>query len=89
MIDYMIFNKNARWLPLVATLLLAACTPKSEVKIATETGTVRLQVVTPEIVRVSVSPDGKFRDRSSLMVLPQQGCKDYTVNSPAWCWPRP
>ena len=66
-------------------MCLVACAPKNEVKVATENGTVRLQVVTPEIVRVSVSPDGQFRDRTSLMVLPQEGCKDYTVNKSAEC----
>ena len=59
-------------------LLLAACSSNT-VKVNTEAGTVRLQVITPQIVRVSVSPDGKFRDRQSLMVLPQEGCTDYTL----------
>jgi len=75
----MMFKKNAQWMLVVAILLLAGCTPRSEVKIATEAGTVRLQVITPEIVRVSVSPDGKFADRKSLMVLPQKGCTEYTL----------
>ncbi len=41
--------------------------------------TVRLQVISPEIVRVSVSPDGTFHDRASLAVLPQDGCDDFEV----------
>ena len=41
---------------------------------------VRLQVVSPEVVRVSVSPDGKFHDRQSLAVLPQKECADFTVS---------
>ena len=44
-------------------------------------GAVRLQVVSPEIVRVSVSPSGRFSDRASLMVLPQEGCEAYHVQS--------
>ena len=53
-------------------LSLLAC-QKGEVTVKTAAGTaVRLQVVSPEIVRVSVTPDGKFRDRESLMVLPQK-----------------
>ncbi len=69
---------------LLAGLFLAGC-GKQEVKVATEAGTVRLQVVSPEIVRVSVSPDGKFRDRQSLMVVPQQGSVDYTVEKGDGC----
>ncbi len=61
-------------------LLAAACTPKNELKIDTAGGTtVRLQVVSPEIVRVSVSPDGSFSNRGSLAVLPQQGCSDFKL----------
>ncbi len=59
---------------------LFACTPRNEVRVKTGEGTVRLQVVTPEIVRISVSPDGKFPDRKSLVVLPQQGCTDFEVS---------
>ena len=64
---------------LLASLLLAACGNSSTVQVGTEAGTVRLQVITPEIVRVSVSPDGKFADRKSLIVLPQKGCTEYTL----------
>ena len=64
----------------VLALCLAACSPRNEVKVpVADGGTVRLQVITPEIVRVSVSPDGKFRDRNSLMVLPQKGCRDFSM----------
>ncbi len=67
----------------LAALCLVACTPKNQVKVATDAGTVRLQVVTPEIVRVSVSPDGKFNDRKSLMVLPQKGISEFSVKKEA------
>ena len=64
---------------LLAALCLCACSPKNQVLVKTEAGTLRLQVVSPEIVRVSASPDGKFQDRQSLAVLPQAGCKDFKV----------
>ena len=62
-----------------ALLALAACR-KPEVTVKTAAGTVRLQPVTPEIVRVSVSPDGRFRERKSLVVLPQPAFAEYTVH---------
>lgn len=63
-------------------LLMIAVTGchSSEVRVKTGAGRVRLQVVSPEIVRVSVSPDGRFRDRRSLVVLPQEGCTDFEVS---------
>ena len=67
----------------LVALCMMACAPKNEVKVNTEAGTVRLQVITPEVVRVSVSPDGKFQDRKSLMVLPQKGIGEFSVNKEA------
>ena len=67
----------------LVALCMMACAPKNEVKVDTEAGTVRLQVITPEVVRVSVSPDGKFQDRKSLMVLPQKGIGEFSVNKEA------
>ena len=65
----------------VLLLSLLAC-QKGEVTVKTDAGTaVRLQVVSPEIVRVSVTPDGKFRDRESLMILPQKGGAEYAVKT--------
>ena len=64
-------------------LCLLACTPKNQVMVKTEAGAVRLQVISPEVVRVSVSPDGHFQERKSLVVLPQEGCPDYTVSKEA------
>ena len=63
----------------VATALLLAGCQGRDVKVRTEAGTVRLQVVAPEIVRVSVSPDGRFRDRKSLVVLPQRADTKYML----------
>ena len=60
--------------------ILVSC-HKSEVVIPTaDGGAVRLQVISPEIVRVTQSPDGKFNDRASLAVLPQKGCTDFEVS---------
>ncbi|MBQ2330686.1 MAG: FAD-dependent oxidoreductase, partial [Oscillospiraceae bacterium] len=52
-------------------------------EILTENGSVRLQVISPEIVRVTVSPDGKFHDRPSLVVLPQQKNADFKLSKEA------
>ena len=65
-----------------ALLTLSACN-RNTVVVPCDNGAVRLQVISPEIVRVSVSPDGKFHDRKSLVVLPQQGCKDFRLSKEA------
>ena len=49
------------------------------VTIPCEGQTVRLQVVTEDIVRVSVSPDGVFPDRPSLAVVYEPGTPAYTT----------
>ena len=64
---------------LLAALLAGACC-RNEVIVDCNPVSVRLQVVSPEVVRVSVSPDGKFHDRQSLAVLPQKECTDFTVS---------
>ena len=64
---------------LLAALLAGACC-RNEVIVDCSPVSVRLQVVSPEVVRVSVSPDGKFHDRQSLPVLPQKECTDFTVS---------
>ena len=67
---------------MAAILLALLSCQRSEVVVKTAEGSaVRLQFVTPEVVRVSVSPDGKFRDRESLMVLPQKDFRDFKVNT--------
>ena len=71
-------RKNALMMGLMLALLVG-CQPKGEVVVRCEDRTVRLQVLSPDIVRVSTSPDGKFRDRQSLVVLPQSLCADYEV----------
>jgi alpha-D-xyloside xylohydrolase len=69
---------------LLLPLLLVSCQKAYTVKgnlvlIPCQDRTVRLQVISPEIVRVSVSPDGKFNDRQSLVVVPQEAFTDFKV----------
>ena len=71
-------TKNAI-LVLAAALALTAC-KSGEVKVKCGSGTVRLQVISPEIIRVTEAPDGVFNDRQSLAVVPQKACKDYRVS---------
>ncbi|MDE6542210.1 MAG: DUF5110 domain-containing protein [Muribaculaceae bacterium] len=40
---------------------------------------VRLQVLGPKIIRVSATPDGRFADGESLVVLPQEAYTDFSV----------
>ena len=72
------------YLLLLLPLLLASCQRAYTVKgdqvlIPCADQTVRLQVVAPDIVRVSAVPDGKFSDRKSLAVVPQAGCREFKV----------
>ena len=71
-------NKNACFCLLF--FLAIACTPRNVVSVNTGAGLLRLEVVSPEIVRVSAASDGKFSDRQSLAVLPQEGCTDFEVS---------
>ena len=76
--------KNIRLL-LGLALLLAACSSPKEMPgkgeiIACENGqSIRVQVLSPEIVRVSVVEGEAFNDRESLVVEPQEPFDDYTV----------
>lgn len=79
--------KTFRYLaPLAALLLLAGCGKQYSRKgntltVKTAAGNVRLQVLGPKIIRVSATPDAKFPERPSLMVLPQEGKAEYSVSS--------
>ena len=42
---------------------------------------IRLQVISPSIVRVTSVPDGRFSDRKSLAVVGQPGYTDYDVTA--------
>ena len=61
------------------TLALSAC-QKKDVTVKCADYTLRLQVISPEIIRVSASADGKFTDRRSLVVLPQTAKADFEVS---------
>lgn len=63
----------------LVALTLIAC-QKSEVKVQCAPYTLRLQVISPEIIRVSASADGKFTDRQSLVVLPQETRAPFEVS---------
>ena len=62
-------RKSIVWL--LASLALLSCSKNTVTVKCSDGSAVRLKVVSPEIVRVTVSPDGKFNDRKSLAVLPQ------------------
>ena len=53
------------------------CTPDNIVSVNTGAGLLRLEVVSPEIVRVSAVPSGTLDARESLVVVPQDGCTEY------------
>lgn len=68
----------------VAALAFLCCACQQEtVTVRCENSTVRLQVLSPEMVHVSISPDGKFSDRQSLAVLPQQRFHDFKLSKEA------
>jgi alpha-D-xyloside xylohydrolase len=69
---------------LPALLLTASCQKAYTVKgdqvlIPCRDYQLRLQVVAPEIIRVSAVPEGAFADRQSLAVVPQAGCSEFEV----------
>ena len=71
-----------------AVLIFTACGNRDfrvkgdRVEINRSQTTVRLQVVSPEIIRVSTVPSGsKFSDRKSLVVLPKEETVDFKVNT--------
>ena len=75
-----------RVLLLLLPFLLAACgrdyaVKGSRVTVSCDALTVRLEVVSPDIIRVSAVPDGSFTDRKSLAVVPQAGCRDFRVKA--------
>ena len=67
-------------LSLILLVLALSCAPRNRVAVKTDAGLVRLEVVSPEIVRVSVTPEMKFSERKSLAVLPQKGCTDFSFD---------
>ncbi len=68
----------------LALLLLAAVAcQKKDVMVQCADVTVRLQPVSAGTVHVSVSPDGRFSDRQSLAVVPQESFRDFSVKKEA------
>ncbi len=69
---------------LLLPLLLVSCQRAYTVKgdqvlVPCKDATIRLQVVAPDIVRISAVPGERFNDRQSLAVVPQAGCRDFEV----------
>ena len=86
---------NKIWLAgLGALMLLQACNAGYSVQGDTVTvklqnpeeggpAKIRFQVMGEKLIRVSATPDAKFRDRKSLVVLPVQGKTPFTVSEEA------
>ena len=69
---------------LLAALTLVSCgrdyrRSGNQVTIPCDNAVVRLEVIAPDIIRVSSVPSGKFSDRKSLAVVPQQAWTDFDV----------
>ena len=76
--------RKTLWLGLGLLLTLPSCQTGykvrgNEVVVPVENAQVRLQVVGEKIVRVSATPDRKFHDRKSLVVLPMEGKTPFKV----------
>ncbi len=77
--------KRLFFLLLLPALLLPASCQKAytvqgdQVTIPCRDMQLRLQVITPEIIRVSAVPEGAFASRPSLAVVPQDGCRAFEV----------
>ena len=73
-------------LALAALVLLAGCqndysVKGSQVTVPCDGSVVRLQVVSPSIVRVTTAPGRLGKDRGSLVVVPRKACTDFEVTS--------
>ena len=62
----------------MAVLAMECGGKSSKVTVDCEGTVIRLEVISPEIIRVSAAPDGVFSERESLVVLPQEGYTDFT-----------
>ena len=62
--------------------LLCSCSRTGETVVCADGTRIRLEVISPEIVRICAVPQGAdFPSRKSLVVLPQKGRCDYTTES--------
>ena len=71
---------------LLAALTLVSCgrdfrRAGNQVTIPCDNAVVRLEVISPEIIRVSSVPSGPFSDRKSLAVVPQPTFTDFDVTA--------
>ncbi|MBR3485275.1 MAG: DUF4968 domain-containing protein, partial [Bacteroidales bacterium] len=75
--------KKALFFLLLPLLLMSCQRPftvkDNQVLVPCKEMTIRLQVVAPDIIRVSAVPGDRFNDRASLAVVPQGSCRDFEV----------
>ena len=69
---------------IISVLPLISCHKDYSVRdgkltVVCENAVVRLQAVSPGMMRVSATPDGRFSDRKSLSVIPQPRFRDFKV----------
>ena len=69
----------------LSALLVSACSEGdvrvkgNSVTVCRNGNTIRLQVISPDIIRVSAAPGESITDRNSLVVVPQRGETDFNV----------
>lgn len=69
----------------LSALLVSACSEGdvrvkgNSVTVCRNGNTIRLQVISPDIIRVSAVPGESVTDRKSLVVVPQRGVTDFNV----------
>ncbi len=69
----------------LSALLVSACSEGdvrvkgNSVTVCRNGNTIRLQVISPDIIRVSAVPGESITDRKSLVVVPQRGVTDFDV----------
>jgi alpha-D-xyloside xylohydrolase len=69
----------------LSALLVSACSEGdvrvkgNSVTVCRNGNTIRLQVISPDIIRVSAVPGESITDRNSLVVVPQRGVTDFDV----------
>ena len=70
---------------ILSALFVSACSESdvrvkgNSVTVCRNGNTIRLQVISPDIIRVSAAPGESITDRKSLVVVPQRGVTDFDV----------
>ena len=64
---------------MLAAVAAGCCSKSGVVAVECDSATIRIEVVSPEIMRVTEAPDGVFSDRASLTILPHKTFTDYSV----------